>query len=197
MRLTNLNRIRRIMTGGSITAPAPARLALILGGARSGKSAFAEKLVIGSRLPRLYIATATRSDAEMAARIDRHRSDRANAFTTTEVPLDLAAALRGLAADATVLVDCATLWLSNHMIAGHDCDVVSDDLVAALTACPARIVIVSNEVGSGIVPDTPLGRQFRDAQGRLNQRLAARADTVAFVVAGLPMVLKGSLPVMT
>jgi adenosylcobinamide kinase / adenosylcobinamide-phosphate guanylyltransferase len=184
------------MSGGSIKASASAHLTLVLGGARSGKSAFAEKLVIGYGLPCLYIATATRSDAEMAVRIDRHRSDRSNTFTTVEVPLDLAAALRGLGPDDSALIDCATLWLSNHMIAGHDCDVVSDDLVAALTACPARIVIVSNEVGSGIVPDTPLGRQFRDAQGRLNQRLAARADTVAFVVAGLPMVLKGQLPVI-
>jgi adenosylcobinamide kinase / adenosylcobinamide-phosphate guanylyltransferase len=181
------------MTGGSITAPASARLALILGGARSGKSAFAEKLVIGSASPRLYFATATRSDAEMAARIDRHRSDRSNTFTTVEVPMDLAAALRVLGPGDTVLVDCATLWLSNHLIAGNDCDAVCDGLLAALAACPARVVIVSNEVGFGLVPDTPLGRQFRDAQGRLNQRLAAAADTVVFVVAGLPMVLKGHL----
>jgi adenosylcobinamide kinase / adenosylcobinamide-phosphate guanylyltransferase len=182
------------MSGGSIKASASPRVTLVLGGARSGKSAFAEKLVIGYGRPCLYIATATKSDAEMAARIDRHRSDRSNTFTTVEVPLDLAAALRGLGPDDCALVDCATLWLSNHMIAGHDCDAVSDDLIAALTACPARIVVVSNEVGFGIVPDTPLGRHFRDAQGRLNQRLAAHADAVVFVVAGLPMVLKGQLP---
>jgi adenosylcobinamide kinase / adenosylcobinamide-phosphate guanylyltransferase len=182
------------MTGRSIKASASRHLTLVLGGARSGKSAFAEKLVIGFGLPRLYIATATASDAEMAARIDRHRSDRANAFTTIEVPLDLAPTLRSLGPDGCVLVDCATLWLSNHMIAGHDCDAVSDDLLAALTGCPARVVIVSNEVGFGLVPDTPLGRRFRDAQGRLNQRLAICADTVVFVVAGLPMVLKGQLP---
>jgi adenosylcobinamide kinase / adenosylcobinamide-phosphate guanylyltransferase len=182
------------MTDGSIKASASAHLTLVLGGARSGKSAFAEKLVIGSVSPCLYFATATRSDAEMAARIDRHRSDRCNAFTTFEVPMDLAAALRGLGPEDCALVDCATLWLSNHMLAGHDCDAESDDLIAALTDCPARIVIVSNEVGFGLVPDTPLGRRFRDAQGRLNQRLAARADAVVFVVAGLPMVLKGQLP---
>lgn len=184
------------MTGGSIKASASPRVVLILGGARSGKSAFAEKLIIGTGSPCLYIATATRSDAEMAARIDRHRSDRSNTFITAEVPLDLAAALRELGRDDCALIDCATLWLSNHMLARHDCDAVSDDLIAALTACPARIVIVSNEVGFGLVPDTPLGRQFRDAQGRMNQRLAACADTVVFVVAGLPMVMKGELPPM-
>ncbi len=179
---------------GSIKPSAPARLTLVLGGARSGKSAFAEKLVIGSGLSCLYIATAVRSDTEMAARIDRHRSDRANTFRTLEVPLDLATALRGLGPEEHALIDCATLWLSNHLLAGHDCDTVCDDLVAALADCPASVVIVSNEVGFGLVPDTPLGRQFRDAQGRLNQGLAASADTVVFVVAGLPMVLKGELP---
>ena len=182
------------MTGGSIKASASGHLTLILGGARSGKSAFAENLVIGFGVPPLYFATATPSDVEMTARIDRHRSGRSNAFTTIEVPLDLAQALRGLGPAACVLVDCATLWLSNHLLAGHDCDAVCDDLSAALTACPARIVIVSNEVGFGLVPDTAIGRQFRDAQGRLNQRLAARADTVVFVLAGLPMVLKGEMP---
>ena len=133
----------------------------------------------------------------MAARIDRHRSDRVNTFRTVEVPFDLAAALRGLGTGQGVLVDCATLWLSNHLLAGHDCDTVCDELLAALADCPASVVIVSNEVGFGLVPNTPLGRQFRDAQGRLNQALAACADTVIFIVSGLPMVLKGDLPPIT
>ena len=171
-------------------------LTLVLGAASSGKSAFAEALVLSRPGARRYIATAEAWDDEMRVKIAQHQAQRGPDWRTIEAPLDIATAIAGTGPQDTILIDCATLWLSNHMLAGHDCEALSDDLIAALTACPARVVIVSNEVGLGLVPDTPLGRQFRDAQGRLNQRLAARADTVVFVVAGLPMVVKGEMPPM-
>jgi adenosylcobinamide kinase/adenosylcobinamide-phosphate guanylyltransferase len=168
-------------------------LALILGGAASGKSAFAEGLVTGLGQPRAYLATAQAWDEEMQARIARHREARGPAWRTVEAPLDLARALRDVTREEAVLVDCATLWLSNRMLAGDDLPAAEAELLAALAACPAPVAVVSNEVGLGIVPDTALGRRFRDAQGGLNQRLAAQADLVVFVAAGLPLVLKGSL----
>jgi adenosylcobinamide kinase/adenosylcobinamide-phosphate guanylyltransferase len=168
-------------------------LALVLGGAASGKSAFAEGLVSALGRPRAYLATAQAWDAEMQRKIARHRDSRGPAWRTVEAPLDLAAALRDVTPSEAVLVDCATLWLTNQMLAEHDLDGAATDLLAALAACPAPVAVVSNEVGLGIVPDTPLGRRFREAQGSLNQRLAAQADLVVFVAAGLPLVLKGSL----
>jgi adenosylcobinamide kinase / adenosylcobinamide-phosphate guanylyltransferase len=130
----------------------------------------------------------------MRARIAAHRRDRGRDWTTVEAPLDLAGALGDATADEFVLIDCATLWLTNHLLAEHDLDNEGTRLLAALFACPAPVVIVSNEVGWGIVPDNALARQFRDAQGRLNQRLATQAGLVIGVMAGLPMVLKGTLP---
>jgi adenosylcobinamide kinase / adenosylcobinamide-phosphate guanylyltransferase len=130
----------------------------------------------------------------MRARIAAHRRDRGHDWTTVEAPLDLAGALGKATADEVVLIDCATLWLTNHLLAEHDLDAEGTRLLAALSSCPAPVVIVSNEVGWGIVPDNALARRFRDAQGRLNQQLAAQADLVIGVMAGLPMVLKGSLP---
>jgi adenosylcobinamide kinase / adenosylcobinamide-phosphate guanylyltransferase len=169
-----------------------AALTFVIGGARSGKSRFAEG-VVGTG-PRRYIATAQAWDDEMRARIAQHRADRGDGWITVEAPLDLAGALGQAKADEVVLVDCATLWLSNQLLADHDLDAACASLLTALAACPAPVVIVSNEVGLSIVPDNALARRFRDAQGRLNQQLAAQAGLVVMVVAGLPMVLKGPLP---
>lgn len=173
-------------------SPLPA-LSVITGGARSGKSGFAERLVRTGADPLTYIATAQAWDDEMRDRIARHRTDRGPGWTTLEAPLDLAGALARVQA-GSLLVDCATLWLSNHLLAGHDPDAQTAELVAALAACPVPVVVVTNEVGWGIVPDNALARRFRDAQGRLNQRLAAQAGLAVAVVAGLPLVLKGALP---
>jgi adenosylcobinamide kinase / adenosylcobinamide-phosphate guanylyltransferase len=169
-------------------------LTLVIGGARSGKSAFAERLVTGNQRPRRYIATAEAWDDEMRARIARHRAERGADWVTVEAPLDLGAALAAARADEVVLVDCATLWLTNHLLADHDLNAEAGALLAALATCPAPVVIVSNEVGWGIVPDNTLAREFRDEQGRLNQRLAEQASLVVTVIAGLPLVLKGRLP---
>ncbi len=170
------------------------RLSLVLGGARSGKSRLAERLATGSARPRRYIATAEAWDDEMRDRIARHRADRGDAWETVEAPLDLASALGAAGQGEVVLIDCATLWLTNHLLAEHDLAVETASLLAALAACPAPVIMVSNEVGWGIVPDNALARAFRDAQGRLNQHMAAQADLVVGVMAGLPMVLKGHLP---
>lgn len=173
-----------------MTAP----LTLLLGGAASGKSAMAETLVRATGLPRIYIATAQAFDAEMKAKIETHRTARGAGWTTVEAPLDLAAAVTGISADHAILIDCLTLWLTNLTLAGTDPDTATDALIAALDATACPVTTVSNEVGQGIVPDNALARQFREAQGRLNIRMAARADTVIQVTAGLPTVLKGTLP---
>ncbi|MEY3307555.1 MAG: hypothetical protein RLZZ413_1593 [Pseudomonadota bacterium] len=130
----------------------------------------------------------------MRERIATHRQDRGEGWETVDAPLDLAGALAAVPADAAVLVDCATLWLTNHMLAEHDLALETGRLLAALAACAAPVVVVSNEVGWGIVPDNALARRFRDAQGRLNQQMAAQADLVVGVMAGLPFALKGRLP---
>jgi adenosylcobinamide kinase / adenosylcobinamide-phosphate guanylyltransferase len=168
------------------------RLSLVLGGARSGKSRHAEALARATNLGRIYIATAEAFDDEMRARIAQHRTDRASdGWTTVEAPLDLPAALAANAApDAVLLIDCLTLWLTNVMLADRDIAEAELSLRAALAAAVGPVVLVSNEVGMGIVPETPLGRRFRDAQGRLNQSVAALADHVVFVAAGLPLTLK-------
>lgn len=169
-------------------------LSLVIGGARSGKSGLAERLVTGTGLTRRYIATAEAWDDEMRDRIARHREDRGAGWITVEAPLDLPAALAEALADEVVLIDCATLWLTNHLLAEHDLEAETTALLAALKTCKAPVVIVSNEVGWGIVPENALARRFRDAQGRLNQRIAAQAGLVVGVMAGLPMVLKGRMP---
>jgi adenosylcobinamide kinase/adenosylcobinamide-phosphate guanylyltransferase len=151
-------------------------------------------VVVASGRPRRYIATAEAWDDEMRERIARHRLDRAGGWITVEAPLDLAAALSAARPDEAVLVDCATLWLTNHLLADHDLSAQVEALVLALAVCPAPVVIVSNETGWGIVPDNALARRFRDEQGRLNQRLATQADLVVTVIAGLPLALKGALP---
>lgn len=168
------------------------KLTLVLGGAASGKSAFAEGLVERAASQRLYLATAQAWDDEMRAKITRHQIRRDTGWQTVEAPLDPTPALT--AAPYPVLLDCITMWLSNHMLADHDIGPASDTLMAALAATPVPVVAVSNEIGLSPVPDNALARAFRQAQGEINQRLAAQADLVVFVAAGLPMVLKGELP---
>lgn len=174
---------------------------LVLGGARSGKSAYAERVVArraaGQGGERAYIATAQAFDAEMTARIAAHRAQRGERWRTIEAPLDLPDIIATHARrDLVILIDCLTLWLTNEMLRSdaQDLEALGEALVGSIRDAPCDLVLVSNEVGLGLVPDTPLGRAFRDAQGRLNQQVAAAADSVAFVAAGLPMMLKGEAP---
>jgi len=171
--------------------PDEVKLTFVIGGARSGKSRYAESLVAALPPPWFFLATATAGDDEMAARIEAHRARRAASWRTIEVPRDLAGALAACG-KAPALIDCLTLWLSNLMLAEADIDAEVDRLEQALQATAAPVVLVANEVGFGIVPDHPLGRRFRDWQGLVNQRIAARADRVVLMVAGLPLVLKGA-----
>ena len=170
-------------------SPSAPQLSLVLGGARSGKSRYAEALITRLPPPWVYVATAQAFDDEMRTRITEHRARRAAGWRTMEAPLALPDALRD-AGDAPVLVDCLTLWLSNLMLADADLDAAEAALDAALDRA-APTVVVSNEVGLGIVPDNALARRFRDRAGQLHQRLAARADRVVFTVAGLPLFVKG------
>ena len=164
----------------------------ILGGARSGKSHRALELARDMAPDRVFVATAEASDAEMAERIERHRVDRGSGFSTVEAPLELVEALEAAASPNRVaVVDCLTLWLSNLMHYGRDVDAKTAALTRFLDRPPGSVILVSNETGMGLVPDTPLGREFRDAQGSLNQAVAAVCQRVEFMVAGLPMVLKG------
>jgi adenosylcobinamide kinase / adenosylcobinamide-phosphate guanylyltransferase len=166
-----------------------ARVSLILGGARSGKSARALAL---ARPPRVFVATAQALDDEMAERIARHRAEREGDWTVAEAPLDLLGALRAHAGDGVcLLADCLTLWLTNLMMAERDLEAEGDALAAALPGLPGKVILVSNEIGMGLAPMNAMGRAFRDAQGRLNQKIAVAADRVEFVAAGLPLVLKG------
>lgn len=173
------------------------RLALILGGARSGKSRLALRLAEEKGAPRLFLATAQPGDAEMAARIEQHRRDRGPSWDTWETPLDLATAIdKAQGLYRVILVDCLTLWLSNILLrepSNPEPEDVCRSLLAAAHRSVTPLVLVSNEVGWGIVPDNPLARQFRDVAGGLHQRLAAAADLVCVSVAGLPLVLKSPL----
>lgn len=166
----------------------------VLGGAASGKSAFAESLCFQSGKPRVYLATAQAFDDEMRAKIADHRAQRGTDWLTVEAPLDIKSALSGRSTDEIVLLDCATLWLTNVILAEQDHDAATKEMLDAIATCPAQIIVVSNEVGHGIVPDNALSRKFRNAQGRLNQMLAAQATLVVQVTAGLPQPLKGTLP---
>lgn len=165
-------------------------LTLVLGGARSGKSRYAEGLIAALPRPWVYIATAEARDDEMAARIAAHRARREAGWQTVEAPHELPEALASVPADASVLVDCLTLWLSNVMLGSFNVDQMTTRLEAALAARSGPTVLVANEVGSGIVPDNALARGFRDLQGVLNQRMAGIADDVVLIVAGLPLILK-------
>lgn len=167
---------------------------LVTGGARSGKSARAEALTRAFPGPPVYIATCQPFDAEMAERIARHRADRGPGWETHEVPLDLCAALADTDGAGPRLVDCLTLWLTNLILADRDPEAETAALLATLAAQTGPVVLVTNEVGWGIVPENPLARRFRDAQGRLNQRIATVADRVELVAAGLPLTLKGETP---
>jgi adenosylcobinamide kinase / adenosylcobinamide-phosphate guanylyltransferase len=168
------------------------RLTLVLGGARSGKSRHAEGLIAASAPPPwIYVATAQALDAEMTERIGHHRERRGTGWQTMEAPHDLAGAIAAAPPDAALLADCLTLWLTNRMLAEADIDADTAALEKALARRRGPTVLVSNEVGSGIVPDNALARRFADLQGRLNQRIAKSADRVVLVVAGLPLTLKG------
>lgn len=166
---------------------------LILGGARSGKSRRALALAEPFK-HKILIATAEALDGEMTGRIDAHRAERDASWQTIEEPLDLPVAIVEAATnnptEAVVVVDCLTLWLSNVMHAGRNAQTETADLIEAIQTCPAQLILISNELGLGLVPDTKLGRDFRDCQGRLNQAIAATVDVVEFVAAGLPMRLK-------
>ncbi|SEQ11487.1 bifunctional adenosylcobinamide kinase/adenosylcobinamide-phosphate guanylyltransferase [Thalassovita taeanensis] len=170
------------------------KLTLVLGGAGSGKSLWAETLVTGTGAARLYLATAQAWDQEMQAKVTRHKAQRGANWTTIEAPLDVTGALAQARADQVVLLDCATMWLSNHLLADSDLPGEQARLLTALLNCAAPVVVVSNELGMSVVPDNALARQFREAQGRLNQALAAQAGLVVAVMAGLPLALKGQLP---
>lgn len=165
-------------------------LTFLLGGARSGKSRHAETLIQNLPAPWTYIATAEAYDDEMRDRIRLHRSRRPAPWENIEVPIDLEAALAALPEGRPMLLDCLTLWLTNVMLAEMDVDDAIERLADILGNPRGPWFVVSNEVGLGIVPDNALARQFRDAAGRLNQLVAARADTVLFMVAGLPMKVK-------
>ena len=170
-------------------------LTLVLGGAASGKSAFAEGLILATALAPVYIATAEAHDAEMDARIARHQAAReGRGWRNIEAPRDLSDALATLGPGEAALIDCATLWLTNLLLADSDTDAAEAALWPALAAAPGPVVVVSNEVGAGIVPENALARRFRDLQGGFNRRCAARAGLVVAVMAGLPLVLKGALP---
>ena len=171
---------------------------LVLGGARSGKTAFAERLAMREGQKPAYLATATALDGEMRERVESHQRGRAGRFATIEEPLALSdAIIRASKQHDVILVDCLTLWITNMLMAGEEVAGAVEELAATLVQLrTAKIVLVSNEVGLGIVPDNAMARTFRDLAGSAHQRLAEICDDVYFVVAGLPMVLKGEPPSM-
>ena len=172
-----------------------AGVALVLGGARSGKSAFAEAFAHDGRERCVYVATAECVDDEMAARIETHRARRGAYWRTVEAPVQLAEAIRRESTPrACLLVDCLTVWLGNLVHRWHDVDAAREALLESLAAAPGPVVLVANEVGLGIVPDNAMARDFRDHAGRLNQAVAAVAGRVYFVTAGIPMTMKGAPP---
>ena len=168
------------------------KIVLVIGGARSGKSAFAEGLAAKSGLAKVYIATGQAFDREMSDRIDIHKARRGPDWENVEDPFDLAGVLKGAAgAGRAVLVDCLTLWVTNLMIEQKDVDAEARALLALLPTLEGEVFFVSSEVGLGIVPDNYLARSFRDHAGKLHQQIGAIADEVYFVAAGLPLKMKG------
>jgi adenosylcobinamide kinase/adenosylcobinamide-phosphate guanylyltransferase len=166
-------------------------MVFVLGGARSGKSRYAQARAEELARARIFVATAEAYDDEMRDRIARHRADRAQGWDTVEAPIDLAGAVSGHSRpDNVLLVDCLTLWTSNLLLAEHDIPAATEALIAALRQAPGQVILVANEVGLGIVPDNALARRFRDAAGTINQQVAAAADEVVFIAAGLPLKLK-------
>ncbi|NNK15308.1 MAG: bifunctional adenosylcobinamide kinase/adenosylcobinamide-phosphate guanylyltransferase [Sulfitobacter sp.] len=170
------------------------RSTFVLGGAASGKSVWAETLVESYNLPMVYLATGQIFDDEVEARVKIHKNRRDLRWQTVEEPFDLAPTLASLSDKQVVLIDCATMWLTNHLMNDANLEIEQAGLLRALETCAASWVIVSNEVGQGIVPDNAMARSFREAQGRLNIALAAQAELAVQVIAGLPQVLKGRLP---
>lgn len=163
----------------------------VLGGARSGKSRYAQARAEALDGELVFVATGQAGDAEMADRIARHRADRGPRWITVEAPIDLPAAIRAESReDRVLLIDCLTLWVSNLLLAERDIPAAGDALVAAIDDAAGPLILVANEVGLGIVPDNALARRFRDEAGRINQRIAAAVDGVMFVAAGLPLKLK-------
>ena len=172
-------------------APVACRSVLVIGGARSGKSRYALALAEATAPERLYLATAEAGDAEMVERVARHRRERGEGWRTREEPLELAAALRAEARPGrVVLVECLTLWLGNLMLAGRQIEAQISELTDVISDLGGPAALVANEVGAGVVPASPLGRVFRDWQGRLNQAAAGACGAVVAVAAGLPIQLK-------
>ena len=169
-------------------------ITLIIGGAASGKSLWAENYTLSATKRPLYIATAQPFDTEMEEKIAAHRARRTAQWELKEAPLDLVEALSGLTSESCALIDCLTMWLSNHLLADTPLEPLETDLLKALSICPAQLVLVTNEVGYSVVPENALARKFRTAQGQFNQRLAAAANKVVLVTAGLPLVLKSADP---
>lgn len=164
---------------------------LVLGGARSGKSRYAQARAEATGLRRLFVATAQAFDEEMRERIARHRADRDAAWATVEAPIDLAGTIVARSrADTVLLIDCLTLWTTNLILGDHDCRAATATLVEAIGTAAGPVVLVANEVGFGIVPGNALARRFRDEAGIVNQRVAAAVDEVQLVAAGLPLKLK-------
>jgi adenosylcobinamide kinase / adenosylcobinamide-phosphate guanylyltransferase len=164
----------------------------VLGGARSGKSSFAQKLAEANTGELIYIATAQAFDDEMTDRIARHKADRGPRWQTVECPIDLAQAIAANdGVGKVILIDCLTLWLTNLMLGDHDVQAATKGLIDTMASSAGQIILVSNEVGQGIVPDNALARRFRDEAGWLNQSMAAATNDVWFVIAGLPQQLKG------
>jgi adenosylcobinamide kinase/adenosylcobinamide-phosphate guanylyltransferase len=167
-------------------------ITFILGGARSGKSSYAEGLIEASGLEAVYLATGRAWDDEMSERIGLHKARRGASWATVEEPLDLVGTLQSQCADnKAILVDCLTLWLTNLMMAERDIEAETAKLVAMLPRLKGAVVFVSNEVGLGIIPENRMAREFRDHAGRLHQAVAGAAATVYFVAAGLPLKMKG------
>lgn len=165
---------------------------LVIGGARSGKSRHAQRLAESSRAKQVLIATAEALDGEMSERIARHVADRGETWKTVESPLELCRPIeRSCGERHAVVVDCLTLWLSNLMHAEMDIAAETERLMQTLRSVETPLILISNEVGMGIVPDSSLGRRFRDEQGRLNQLIAEACARVEFVASGLPLRLKG------
>jgi adenosylcobinamide kinase/adenosylcobinamide-phosphate guanylyltransferase len=167
---------------------------LVLGGARSGKTGFAERLAISSGTSPVYLATAEALDAEMAERVATHRRTREGRFATIEEPIELSIAIiKAAKSHDVILVDCLTLWITNLLIGGHDVAALVDELGETLAlVSQAKVILVSNEVGLGIVPDNAMARNFRDLAGSAHQRLAEICAEVYFVAAGLPLMMKGA-----
>ena len=171
------------------------RVMLITGGARAGKSRYAVRLMTARPAHHAVVATAQPGDAEMAERIARHKAERDKSWEVIEQPISIRSAIRNAARpDRIVLVDCLTLWISNLMAERREIEIEIQGLIGTLQTAAGPVIVVTNEVGLGIVPDNALARAFRDNLGRANQLVAAAADVAVFMVAGIPIVLKGTLP---